>query len=158
MQCKKHSSISMHISTAKVTDQNIGHKIIPKMIWPARLSNICCYLKIRLKNVTASSVWARERAHSLRYDAVFDTQPRTNSIVSIMEWMKSSPKEPPCDSSLPISLIIYSIFLRLFWVYFIIISLEFLSSDCSCWLMLCPTGPSSPWGIGANSIWFASWI
>lgn len=35
------------------------------------------------KKTAESSLWARERAHNLRYDAVFDTVPRTNSMVSI---------------------------------------------------------------------------
>jgi len=42
------------------------------------------YAKQSFKNVSASSVCASESAHNLRYDAVFDTVPSTNSIVSII--------------------------------------------------------------------------
>lgn len=35
------------------------------------------------KKVSASCVCARDRAHKRRYEAVFDTVPKTNSIVSI---------------------------------------------------------------------------
>ena len=35
------------------------------------------------QNTAASSVWASDKAHSLRYDAVFETIPSTNSIISI---------------------------------------------------------------------------
>jgi len=35
------------------------------------------------KNTAASYPWANERAHSLRYEAVLETVPNTNSIVSI---------------------------------------------------------------------------
>lgn len=37
-----------------------------------------------LRKVSASCVCARDRAHKRRYEAVFDTVPRTNSIVSII--------------------------------------------------------------------------
>lgn len=40
--------------------------------------------KICTKNTSASSEWASERAHSLRYEAVFEIQLSTNSIVSII--------------------------------------------------------------------------
>lgn len=40
--------------------------------------------KHNFKNVSASSVCANESAHSLRYDAVLETVPSTNSIVSII--------------------------------------------------------------------------
>lgn len=35
------------------------------------------------QKTAASSVWASDRAHSRRYEAVLDTIPRTNSIVSM---------------------------------------------------------------------------
>lgn len=35
------------------------------------------------QKTAASSVCASDKAHNLRYDAVLDTMPRTNSIVSI---------------------------------------------------------------------------
>ena len=44
------------------------------------------------KNTEASYPWASERAHSLKYEAVFEIDPRTNSIVSMSWWMKISPK------------------------------------------------------------------
>ena len=40
--------------------------------------------KICTRNTSASSEWASERAHNLRYEAVFEIQLRTNSIVSII--------------------------------------------------------------------------
>mmetsp|Transcript_8407 Transcript_8407/g.14179 ORF Transcript_8407/g.14179 Transcript_8407/m.14179 type:complete len:204 (-) Transcript_8407:147-758(-) len=51
---------------------------------------------------SASCECARERAHSRRYEAVFEMAPSTNSIVWIAWWMNESPKEnsspscPPC--------------------------------------------------------------
>lgn len=48
--------------------------------------------KIRFKNVTASSVCANDKAQSLKYEAVLDTVPRANSMVSIIWWMNTSPK------------------------------------------------------------------
>lgn len=36
------------------------------------------------QNTVASSEWARDKAHRRRYDAVLDTVPSTNSIVSMV--------------------------------------------------------------------------
>lgn len=45
-----------------------------------------------LRNVSASCVCASERAQRRRYEAVLETVPRTNSMVSIIWWMKTAPK------------------------------------------------------------------
>merc|ERR1740139_852451 len=41
-------------------------------------------------NTFASWEWARESAHGRKYEAVFDTVPNANSIVSIIWWIISS--------------------------------------------------------------------
>ena len=77
--------------TKKVAPQKRGHcKRLRRMVIPL-LSVRKVLLKIKLKKVSASWEWANERAHRRRYDAVFDTEPSTNSIVSIIWWMKASP-------------------------------------------------------------------
>ena len=50
---------------------------------------------------SASCECASESAHSRRYDAVFEMEPSTNSMVWMAWWMKASPNEnsSPCSSS-----------------------------------------------------------
>jgi len=75
----------MQRSTAKVRVQRTGQVnnespiVMPNPSYPKANGP-----KDSLKNVSASSVCANDKAHNLRYDAVFDTVPRTNSIVSII--------------------------------------------------------------------------
>ena len=52
-----------------------------------------CWNALRTQNTAESCACASDSAHSLKYDAVFDTAPRTNSIVWMAWWMKASPKE-----------------------------------------------------------------
>jgi hypothetical protein len=40
--------------------------------------------KVIFINTTASCEWARDRAHRRKYEAVFEIQPNTNSMVSII--------------------------------------------------------------------------
>lgn len=48
---------------------------------------------IIFSNITfESSEWAKLNAQSLKYDAVLDTVPKENSIVSMSWWMKISEK------------------------------------------------------------------
>ncbi len=62
-------------------------KVVPaKIPYPMKVANQFTLRVDRIafsQNTVASSEWARERAHRRRYEAVFDTIPRTNSIVSI---------------------------------------------------------------------------
>lgn len=46
-------------------------------------ASVIAHLKIKSKNTFASYPWANDRAHNLRYDAVLEIDPKTNSIVSI---------------------------------------------------------------------------
>jgi len=83
----------MHISTPKVTDHNAIQEGILITIVPNTVSCAKAPAKRRFKKVSASCWCASERAHSLKYEAVLETVPKANSIVSIIWWTKTSPKE-----------------------------------------------------------------
>ena len=48
--------------------------------------------RVKSKNTFANYPCAKLKAHSLKYEAVLETVPRTNSIDSISEWIICSPK------------------------------------------------------------------
>ena len=75
----------MHIRTPNVIVQRIGQKITPLIIMkPINSVPRTSGANGNLKNVSASYVCASERAQRRRYEAVLDTVPSTNSIVSII--------------------------------------------------------------------------
>lgn len=81
------------MSTAKVAKPNTinptNNGIIPFIRSPSDIVDA----KVLSKNTLASCECASESAHNLRYDAVFEIVPSTNSIVSIIWWMKNSVNE-----------------------------------------------------------------
>lgn len=85
--CKKHSSTSIIKSTPKVTAIK-GYQITKEPIVSAPVEaldpNLCHgTIRISCRNTRASWEWASERAQRRKYDAVFETVPRTNSMVSM---------------------------------------------------------------------------
>jgi hypothetical protein len=61
-------------------------KTTPKIpVDPKALSRVMLY------NTSESWAWARERAQSRRYEAVFEIHPRQNSMVWMTWWMMTSP-------------------------------------------------------------------
>ena len=69
-----------------VIDANMGNTIIKVIMDPDFKAGPI----VIVKNTFASWLWARDSAHSLKYDAVFDMHPSTNSTVSINWWITIS--------------------------------------------------------------------
>ena len=63
--CKKHSRVSMHISTPKVNEKNIKNRKKSKMQLETPLASKAIF-KICSRNTYASCEWARLKAQSLR--------------------------------------------------------------------------------------------
>ena len=98
--CKKHSSTSIIIKTANVTamkgNQIKNEPIVYEAIFTGKLFHGTC--RISYKNASASCECASDNAHRRKYDAVLDTQPSTNSMVSISQWINTSCREWPWTS------------------------------------------------------------
>ena len=77
----------------KQTIKVVKNIVLTIAIVPNTVSCAKAPAKRRFKKVSASCWCASERAHSLKYEAVLETVPKANSIVSIIWWTKTSPKE-----------------------------------------------------------------
>lgn len=84
--CRKHSSADMHNKMPKVDVIKANH--MKKLIGTMKFA---VYAPFHAKESPFSSItvdsyeWASESAQRRRYDAVLETHPSTNSIVS-MNW------------------------------------------------------------------------
>jgi len=77
--CSVHSSKSMHMSTPKVAPMKTKKPRYISMtepLWNPPFKQLS-------KKTFASWEWARDKAQRRKYEAVFETVPRMNSIVSI---------------------------------------------------------------------------
>ena len=75
----------MHMRTPKEIVHRMGQNIIDFIMVVTSFSAPKTYgPNGSFKKVSASWVCASERAHKRKYEAVFDTVPSTNSIVSII--------------------------------------------------------------------------
>lgn len=85
--------MSIPMITPNVMLSHSTHPIIRTIILPVSIPPPSVFSKKTL----ASYPWANDRAHRRRYDAVFEIDPSTNSIVSIIWWTKISPNSnSPC--------------------------------------------------------------
>ncbi len=84
--CKKHSIVSIPMMTPNVM---LNHKNIPITIVIALAPWIPPPI-VFSKNTFDNCPWANDNAQRRRYEAVFEIEPKTNSIVSMIWWTATS--------------------------------------------------------------------